>query len=112
MKLPWIRSPTLVGLGTETPTSKPSMARPRRMLLDASITKPMSAGPVGDIAAVDDDADLCVVAGEGGDRIRDRRDVGRAAGDAPDRGRGDATVGLIPPVRAVGRGQVRNRLLS
>ena len=47
MKLPWIRSPTSVGLGTETPTPKPSMARPRRMLLEALITKPMSVGPLG-----------------------------------------------------------------
>ncbi len=46
MKLPWIRLPTLVGLGTSTPTSNPSMASPRRMLLDASITKPMSVAPV------------------------------------------------------------------
>ena len=33
MKLPWIRLPTSAGRGTETPTSKPSMIRPRRMLL-------------------------------------------------------------------------------
>src|ERR1700729_3630666 len=47
MKLPWIRSPTFDGFGTDTPTLKPSMANPRRMLLDALMTKPISAELLG-----------------------------------------------------------------
>ena len=39
------------------------------MLLEALITKPMSVGPVGTLAAVDDHADLGIVAVKSGDRI-------------------------------------------
>ena len=54
-------------LGTSTPMPKPSMASPRRMLLEASITKPMSVAPLGMLAAVDDHADLGIVAVDGCD---------------------------------------------
>ena len=42
MKLPWIRLPTLSGLGTETPTPKPSMISPRRELCEVSRTNPVA----------------------------------------------------------------------
>ena len=100
MKLPWIRSPTSVGLGTETPTLKPSMARPRRMLLDALITNPMSVGPLASMAAVDDHADLGIVAVEcaASEFGTDEISVGLPA-TPPIVDVAMSTLGLVPPVR-------------
>ncbi len=53
MKLPWIRSPTSVVLGTATPTPNPSMASPRRMLLDALIRSRCPSVQLGTAGAVD-----------------------------------------------------------
>ena len=64
MKLPWIRSPTFVGFGTETPTVKPSMARPRRVAMRCVQDKPGRAA--GQATALDDHANLGVVAIERG----------------------------------------------
>ena len=55
MKLPWIRLPTSAGCGTETPTSKPSMIRPRRIAVRRVDHE--ARGPAG-LAAVDDHARL------------------------------------------------------
>ena len=41
MKLPWIRLPTLAGLGTETPMPNPSMISPLKTQCEASSTKPV-----------------------------------------------------------------------
>ena len=41
MKSPWIVLPMLPGLGTETPTSKPSMIRPLRTECEVSISNPV-----------------------------------------------------------------------
>ena len=111
MKLPWIRSPTSVGLGTETPTPKPSMARPRRMLLDALITNPMSVGPLGELAAVDDHADLGIVAVDRGGRVGNRRDRQSEclSGTPPTVVVWMTMLGIDPSGQAAGRDQVGDR---
>ena len=53
----------------------------------------------GDVAAVDDDAGLCVIAIERRRRVGDRRDQGRTAGDPPIVDVATTTLGLFPPVK-------------